>query len=152
MESRAASGPPGGAASTRASSVTGRCWMPGRGGPRGDPGQVRLAAVQQSGALPGRGGGAEVQGDARMLAAEGQDRPGREVPDPDAAGGDADRAAAAVAELAELAERGAEGGDTAGRRLVEDPPGWCRRDTAGLALDQDQAGLFFQAPDVRADR
>jgi hypothetical protein len=74
------------------------------------------------------------------------------VPHGDAAGGDADRAAAAVAELAEAAERGVKGGDAAERRLVKDPPGRRRRYAAGLALDQGQAGFAFQALDVLADR
>ena len=88
----------------------------------------------------------------RVLAAEGDDRLGDEVPHRDAAGGDADRAAAAVAELAELTERGIQGGKAAERGLVEGPAGLRRRDAAGLAFDQDQAGLFFQALDVLADR
>src|SRR5215469_1273188 len=67
----------------------------------GDPGQVHLPAVQQSKALPGGVGGAELQGDVRVPAAEGDDRLGHEVAYRNAAGGDADRAALAVAELVE---------------------------------------------------
>src|SRR5215472_1132309 len=117
----------------------------------GDPGQVHLPAVQHFDALPGGVGGAELQCDVRVPAAEGDDRLGHEVPYRDAAGGDADRAAAAVAELAELAEGGVEGGDAAECRLVEDPPGLGGCDAARLAFNQGQASLFFEAPDVLAD-
>jgi len=87
-----------------------------------------------------------------MPAPEGDDRAGHEVPYRDAAGGDADRAAVAVAELAEVAERGVEGGDAAERRLVKDPPGRRRCYAPGLALDQGQAGFAFEALDVLTDR
>src|SRR5262249_29141593 len=116
----------------------------------GDPGQVHLPAVQQFDALPGGVGGAELQGDVRVPTAEGDDRLGHEVPYRDAASGDADRAAMAVAKLAKLAECGVERGDAAECRLVEDPSSLRRCDTAGLALDQGEAGLCFQAFDVLA--
>jgi len=118
----------------------------------GDPGQVHPPDAQKLDALRGGVGRAELQGDVRVPAAEGDERFGHEMPHRDAAGGDADRAAMAVAELAQAAERGVEGGDAAKRRLVKDPPGRRRGYAAGLALDQSQAGFAFEALDVLADR
>src|SRR4051794_26958744 len=79
----------------------------------GDPGEVHPAAVQELDASPGRICRAEVQSDVRVPAAEGDDRIGHEMPYRDAARGDADRAAMAMAEFGEPAECGVQGADAA---------------------------------------